>query len=56
MEKYWAIAQSHKYPDIYVKEIDADTEAEAIAIAKKWHEEDVGFRYNLIVTKELFRK
>lgn len=55
MGKYWAIAQSDKYPDIYVKEIEAKTQEEAVIIAKEWHKEDIGFRYNLVVTEELIR-
>lgn len=55
MEKYWAIAQSDKYPDIHVKEIKAKTQEEAVIIAKEWHKEDIGFPYNLVVTKELIR-
>lgn len=56
MEKYWAIAQSHKYPDIFIKEIEAESEAEAITVAEKWRSEQLGFRYDLVVARELFRK
>ena len=50
---YWAIATSTKYPDVYVKRIEADTDEAAVEQAKVWHRERIGFRYTYVVTKEI---
>lgn len=54
MATYWAIATSHKYPDIPVKKIEAENDLDAALQAQKWHREDVGFRYDFVVAKEIY--
>ena len=53
MPIYWAIATSSKYPDVYVKKIEAIDDADATEQAKKWHREDIGPRYEYVVAKEI---
>lgn len=56
MPTYWAIAMSHKYPDISVKKIEAVDDADADKKAKKWRDEDLGFQYEYVVAKEISNK
>jgi len=56
MPTYWAIATSSKYPDIPVKKIEAVDDVDAARQAKEWHREDVGFRYDYVVAKEIDKK
>jgi len=53
MNVYWAIAQSSKYPGFCVKRIEAATDDEAFEKARVWHRDDLGFRYNYVVAKEI---
>jgi hypothetical protein len=50
---YWAIAQSTKYPDIYVKRIEALSNTEAVEKAEAWYKNDIGFVYSYVLTKEI---
>ncbi len=56
MDIYWAIAESSKYPNVYVERIEAASDDEAIKKAEKWHREDIGFAYTLVVAKEISKK
>ncbi|MDP3785259.1 MAG: hypothetical protein Q8R12_04315 [bacterium] len=50
---YWAIATSTRYPDIVIEKIEAASDKEAAERAEVWHRENIGFRYDYVVAKEI---
>ncbi|MEK7146851.1 MAG: hypothetical protein AAB772_01200 [Patescibacteria group bacterium] len=51
MRQYVLVARSHKYPDIYVKVIEANDDMEAMKLGKTWMKDDMGFIYRLTVAQ-----
>ncbi|MDP2598687.1 MAG: hypothetical protein Q8P49_02565 [Candidatus Liptonbacteria bacterium] len=54
MNKYWAIATSEHFGgDTRVKELEAQTDADAVQEGNAWKKKDLGFDWKVVVTKQI---